>query len=197
MHESARTANLLGATALAVSDLVLAGVVPASGTSTSGAAALVVLSHEPGIGVTELGRRVGLSQPAAARMVDALEAKGLVRRERPGGRGVAVRPTDRGEQAARDLLSARGSALHEALSRLDGDEQAALAALLDKLLGGLYRRPGDAERLCRLCDRGACLERGGVCPVGRADRACRAAASGGGTDVGVGIGDGGGGGDDG
>lgn len=76
MHEAARTANLLGATALAVTDLALAGVARAAGTSTSGAAALVVLVASPGLSVTELGRRVGLSQPAAARMVDSLQAGG-------------------------------------------------------------------------------------------------------------------------
>jgi MarR family transcriptional repressor of emrRAB len=46
MHESCttlRTANLLDATALAVTDLVLAGATDAANTSSSGASALVVL----------------------------------------------------------------------------------------------------------------------------------------------------------
>jgi hypothetical protein len=38
------SANLLGATALAVADVALAGVTGAAGVSASGAAALVVLS---------------------------------------------------------------------------------------------------------------------------------------------------------
>src|SRR5918992_1458536 len=74
MHDTRRTANLLGATALAVTDLVLAGATAAAGTSGSGAAALVLLRATPGLSVTELGRRVGLTQPAAARSL--LEARG-------------------------------------------------------------------------------------------------------------------------
>lgn len=175
MHDEYRTANLLGAASLALSDLLLTGATAAAGTSASGAAALVVLSFDPGLSVTELGRRVGLSQPAAARMVESLEKQELVRRERTWGRWVAVRPTDLGTRAAHSLLTARGGALRAALGHLDEREQAQLDGLLTKLLAGLYSGPGDAERLCRLCDRDACLARGAVCPVGQADRDCRAA----------------------
>lgn len=174
MHDELRTANLLGAASLALSDLLIAGATAAAGTSASGAAALVILSFEPGLSVTELGRRVGLSQPAAARMVESLEKQQLVRRERTWGRWVAVRPTELGTQAAHSLLASRGSALRTAVGRLDEDEQAQLDGLLAKLLTGLCSEPGDAEHLCRLCDRDACLARGAVCPVGQADRDCRA-----------------------
>jgi DNA-binding MarR family transcriptional regulator len=71
MHDDFRTANLLGATVLALSDVVVAEATRAADTSSSGAAALVVLSTAPGLSVTELGRRIGLSQSAAARMVGA------------------------------------------------------------------------------------------------------------------------------
>lgn len=175
MHDvESRTANLLGATALALSDLLLSGVGSAAGTSGSGAAALVVLADAPGLSVTELGRRVGLTQSAAARMVDGLERQGLVRRTSTSGRAVAVRPTGAGEAAARRLLAARGEALTAALRHLGRDEQAQLDLLLGKLLTGLCQRPGDAERLCRLCDREACVGNRATCPVGRADRAHRA-----------------------
>ncbi|MEU8351904.1 MarR family transcriptional regulator, partial [Streptomyces sp. NPDC048845] len=90
MHDAARTANLLGATTLALSDLALAGAARDAGVSASGAAALVSLSSAPGLGVTELGRRIGLSQSAAARMVDALVANGLVERSPTAGRQVSV-----------------------------------------------------------------------------------------------------------
>ncbi|MGI5346978.1 MarR family winged helix-turn-helix transcriptional regulator [Streptomyces sp. CA-250714] len=170
MHDEIRTANLLGAASLALSDLLLAGVTTAAGTSSSGAAALVVLSTDPGLSVTELGRRVGLTQSAAARMVDGLEKQGLIRRESTWGRWVAIHPTSAGKQAARSLLTSRGDTLRGALHHLDEDEQAQLDALLSKLLAGLYRQPGDAERLCRLCDRGVCVRNDAICPVGRADR---------------------------
>ncbi len=69
-----------------------------AGIGPSGAAAVVALAGTPGLSVTELGRGVGLSQPAAARMVDALEKAGSGRplpRRRTGGRGDA----DRGRRA--------------------------------------------------------------------------------------------------
>jgi DNA-binding MarR family transcriptional regulator len=165
----ARTANLLGAAALAVTDRVLAGARRKVGVSASGAAALVVASASPGLSVTELGHRVGLSQSAAARMVDSLERSGLVERRPRQGREVAVKLTSEGRRAARALLEARGAGLSGLLEVLSADEQEQLADLLGKLLTRLYRDVGSAELLCRLCDRARCI-RGAVCPVGQAER---------------------------
>jgi DNA-binding MarR family transcriptional regulator len=176
MHDTRRTANLLGATALAVTDLALSGATKAAGVSASGAAALLSLSASPGLSVTELGRRVGLSQSAAARMVDSLEADGLVVRRQGPGRWVSVMPTATGRRTARKLLAARGTPLTEIVGVLDEDDQAALSGLLGKLLTKLYGEIGDAELLCRLCDRGTCVSEGDggdevtVCPVGQAER---------------------------
>jgi len=170
MHDTARTANLLGATALAVTDLSLGDATRAAGVSASGAAALVVLSASPGLSVTELGRRVGLSQSAAARMVDSMEANRLVRR-RPGiGRAVTVEPTQAGRRSARRLLDAREGPLTEAVSALDEQDQEALAGLLAKLLARLYDEVGDNELMCRLCDRPSCTTGSATCPVGEAER---------------------------
>lgn len=171
MHESDRTANLLGATALAVTDLALGGAGRAAGLSATGAAALVSLAANPGVSVTELGRRVGLSQSAATRMVDSLEAGGLVER-RPSTatrRMVVVWPARAGRAAARRILESRGEPLADLVGTLEPAERRELSALLTKLLAGLYERVGDCEYLCRLCDRNACTT-GGTCPVGAAER---------------------------
>jgi MarR family transcriptional repressor of emrRAB len=170
MHDTRRTANLLGAAALAVTDLVLGGATAATGTSSSGAAALVVLRAAPGLSVTELGRRVGLTQSAAARMVEALESRGLVERRPTLGRWVAVHLTDEGRNAAADLLDARGGRLTALVGELPPEDQEALAALLDRLLRTVYAEVGSAERVCRLCDRPTCTEAGAICPVGQAER---------------------------
>ncbi|MGH3446006.1 MAG: MarR family winged helix-turn-helix transcriptional regulator [Nocardioidaceae bacterium] len=171
MHESARTANLLGATALALTDLALAGATKIANVSASGAAALVSLSAYPGLSVTELGRRVGLSQSAATRMVNSLEADGLVER-RPNPwmtRVTTVHPTRAGRRATRQLLAARGSPLTDVVGALDESDQQVLADLLAKLLTRLYDHVGDAQYICRLCDRACCTE-GSTCPVGEAER---------------------------
>ncbi|QRP50313.1 MarR family winged helix-turn-helix transcriptional regulator [Amycolatopsis sp. FDAARGOS 1241] len=167
MHE--RTANLLGAAALAVTDRVLTVAQRKVGVSASAAAALVVASASPGLSVSELGRRVGLSQSAAARMVDSLEQGGLVERRPRQGREVAVELTPKGRRAAASLLEARGSGLSGLLDVLTAGEQEHLAELLGKLLTRLYEDVGSAELLCRLCDRTSCT-RGAVCPVGQAER---------------------------
>jgi MarR family transcriptional repressor of emrRAB len=170
MHDESRTANLLGATALAVTDMVLTGATAASGTSSSGAAALVVLCSDPGLSVTELGRRVGLTQSAAARMVESLEQRGLVERRPTLGRWVAVHPTEEGRAASAALLDARGGRLTALVDTLSSADQELLAGLLERLLRTIYGEVGSSERVCRLCDRGTCIEAGAICPVGQAER---------------------------
>jgi DNA-binding MarR family transcriptional regulator len=171
MHE--RVANLLGAAALAVSDLLLRGATTAAGVSESGAAALVALLNAPGVSVTELGRRVGLSQPAAARMVETLERRGLVERRPTVTRSVAVHPTATGTHAANEILGSRGGPLTALVESLDDADRKRLEDVLVALLRHVYQRMPDAERLCRLCDRAACITHDEVCPVGAAEREAR------------------------
>jgi DNA-binding MarR family transcriptional regulator len=174
-----RLANLLGATALNVADLMLAAARRTAGTSGSASAAMIVLAENPDLPVTELGRRIGLSQPAAARMIDSLERQALVARRARTGRAVAVRLPPRGRRAANRLLDHRGQLLSELVADLEPDEQAALAALFEKVLRRVHARlegvaaaPTDylAELACRLCDRGACREDGAPCPISGAQR---------------------------
>ncbi|GAA4418125.1 MarR family transcriptional regulator [Georgenia halophila] len=173
MHNEARLANLLGAAALHVSETMLAQVRAASGTSTSGAAALVVLAHLRQLSVTELGRGIGLSQPAAARMVDSLVASGLVRRLAGSGRTVPVELTDAGREVVREVLDVRAAELSALIADLDEPERRTLSALLEKLLTGMYDEAGSSTFLCRLCDRHSCTE-SDTCPVGQAERTRRA-----------------------
>ncbi|MBK1788095.1 MarR family winged helix-turn-helix transcriptional regulator [Prauserella cavernicola] len=171
MPDTERTANLLGATALALTDLALGGATEAAKVSASGAAALVSLSAQPGLSVTELGRRVGLTQSAAARMVDSLEAAGLVERKPSPwqARMTMVEPTRAGRQAARKVLAARGGPLTDLVGALGEEDQKTLGRLLTTLLTRLYDEVGDAQYLCRLCDRKCCAT-GAMCPVGQAER---------------------------
>lgn len=168
MHDQ-RLANLLGAAALAINDVMLAEVHSTGTVSASGASALVTLAQSPGLGVTDLGRRVGLSQSATTRMVDAMEAAGLIRRAPGAGRLVGVSLTPSGHETAGRILAARAGRLTELVSDLDAPEREALTELLVKLLARLYGEIGSADLLCRLCDRGCCT-RSAVCPVGQAER---------------------------
>jgi MarR family transcriptional repressor of emrRAB len=167
MHET-RLANLLGAAVLNLSDRLTGAAAAAAGVSVSGTAALVVLAGFPGLGGTELGRRIGLSQPACARMLDQLEVRGLVRRQAKSGRAVAVQPTPAGREAAARALEARQDVLVTALRAVPG--RAALEPLLESLLRGLHAEVRSGDLMCRLCDRPGCVAERRTCPVGQAER---------------------------
>ncbi|GAA2139024.1 MarR family transcriptional regulator [Glycomyces algeriensis] len=177
MHD--RLANLLGATALNVVDLVAEEQRSASDLGDSASAALLTLDEFPGLAVTTLGRYIGLSQPAAARMVDGLVQRGLVERRTGQGRAVAVHLTAPGKRTVARLLKDRKGVLGPLVEGLDAKERVALEALLEKLLHAVYASTGRAERvpddalgelLCRLCDRAACIREGAACPVTQAGK---------------------------
>ncbi|UYM05844.1 MarR family winged helix-turn-helix transcriptional regulator [Solicola gregarius] len=169
-----RTANLLGAAALALTDVTLGDAARVGQLSTSSAAALVTLLSNPGLSVSELGRRVGLSQPAAARMVEALEANDLVERvpSTVNRRWMTVRPTRQGNRLANQLLSTRNAPLVDVIGALDAHDQGALAELLEKILTHLSGQVGRAQYICRFCDRQGCTK-SAPCPVGHAEQ-CQA-----------------------
>jgi len=171
--DDGRTANLLGALALTLADRT-EGAVRASGhPGGSDAAALVSLrSYAEGHPIDVLRRALGLSQPGTVRLVDRLEARGLVRRG-PGtgdGRTVGLRLTAAGRRAADKILAARGGRLDEALGALDDGERAALAVLLEKMLAAQTTDRASARSICKMCDADACGHHEGRCPVTNAVR---------------------------
>jgi MarR family transcriptional repressor of emrRAB len=171
MYRCSRTANLLGAAALAIADRLLNVATDAGGSGAGASAALVTLGTEPGIGVTELGTRIRVSQPQAARLAATLASRGLVeRRAGRDARSVALHLTARGRAATRRILAARGRELVRLVEQLEPEEQRALTHGLEKLLGHLLDEIGSPDVVCRLCDRAACLAEGATCPVGRRAR---------------------------
>jgi DNA-binding MarR family transcriptional regulator len=160
-----RLANLLGATALAATDRLREAVESELAHGGSAPAALVHLQAYPGESVERLRRVLGISQPAAVRVVDRLAADGLIER-RPGAdrRTLALHLTRAGERAASELLARRSGSLRSLLECLEPEERARLEPLLARLVAALADdRPG-ALRVCRLCDRGACTKAPG-CPL--------------------------------
>lgn len=164
MHDT-QTVNVLGAAALAISDMIAESSASAAGVGRTSAAALAVVLQAGPLSTTELGRRIGLTQPAAARMVDALEHNGLVRR-RASGRARLVALTPSGRAAARRLLRERSAGIAAVVDGLSADEQRILGELLGRVLHNVYRRVPDANRICRLCDRRECVSVQPRCPVG-------------------------------
>lgn len=85
--------------------------------------------------VGALGRRLGLSEPAASLLVDRLEALGLARRSRDteDRRRTLVELSERGHELTARLRRGRDERLRRLLGRLDADELAALHRALAAL----------------------------------------------------------------
>jgi MarR family transcriptional regulator, negative regulator of the multidrug operon emrRAB len=167
-----RTANLLGALALTLTDRAGAAVHGDAGLAGSDAAALVTLrNYAEGEPLDVLRGALGLSHPGTVRLVDRLAARGLVARGRSerDGRAVALRLTKAGRRAADAALAARAGPLGTALGALTASERATLDDLLAKMLAAGTTDRASARHICRLCDPEACghPER---CPVTQAVR---------------------------
>ena len=163
---SALDANRLGAL-WATLDRALSATL--GDDSPSSAAILLWLHHWAPIGVVELARVVGLTQPACTRALDKLVGRGLVERTMLSGKEVRLSPTPRGRAQARRLLQRRQQACGALLQALSTDEQAQFARLASKLLQAPVTDRAYARTVCRFCDHAVCD--GPACPIG-----CRATA---------------------
>lgn len=153
--EQNRTANLLGALALALADRIDSAA-ESAGLGRNAAAAVAVVGFYPGReSIEALSRVLRLSHSGTVRLVDRLVAVGLMTRDREG-RSVSLTLTPEGEAAKTKVLTARHAAVAEALGALSDREEAALTHLTERLLGAVTRAPEDADHICRLCDEDTC-----------------------------------------
>jgi DNA-binding MarR family transcriptional regulator len=160
-----RTANLLGALALEAAHAQQEAASKVVGQAGAAAAALALVGAAPGRTIEQLRGPLGLSQPGATRLFDRLAREGWIDRgATPGHRGLHLVLTEAGEETLRRVLAARREVLTDLLQPLDGPELSRLAALLERMLAARTTGRAALERLCRLCERGACRR----CPVGQA-----------------------------
>jgi DNA-binding MarR family transcriptional regulator len=171
-HAYVRDANLVGAFALGLADLIQAAGVRAGGHGASGPAALVALHGEAGgASIDGLRRIVGLTHSGAVRLVDRLAAAGLVeRRIGADQRSVALRLTPEGRRSARRVLAQREAVVEAALAGLPAADRAALVRAAERVLPQLVDSPDDEPRICRMCDGEACGRPRGECPMQRGAR---------------------------
>jgi MarR family transcriptional regulator, negative regulator of the multidrug operon emrRAB len=164
MNDDDRRENLLGAFVLAVADRLRLETEAAIGHTGAAAAALVTIAQYPNRTVEFLRQTLGLSHPAAVRVVDRLVEQRLVRR-RPAERGpaLALAPTAAGRRRARAILELRQRVLADALPELSPAESATLSTILERALARLSDSP--RTTICRLCDTQRC--RRIDCPVVR------------------------------
>jgi DNA-binding MarR family transcriptional regulator len=164
----AQTLNMLGAVALALADRIAACAQAASRLHDSAASALVVIANHPGEPVDAIRRTLGLTHSGAVRLVDGLEAAGLVERRRSDrdARAIALWPTRAGKRAVSKILSARAELLEPVLAGMSEADKQAIVALLKSALTKLTDNPDRARSICRFCEEGVCRTRG--CPVEQA-----------------------------
>lgn len=160
-------ANLLGAFGLVLADRLAEAAERVGGASA--AAALVSLSGtRAGAPIDGIASVCGLSHSGAVRLIDRLEADGLVERRRGADqRSAAVYLMPAGRRMARRVLAERAAAMHSLLALLTADQQAGIVRAAEAALAQLA---ADEGRVCRLCDLEACGRSSGRCPVAPARR---------------------------
>lgn len=159
-----RTANLLGALSLMMTDAMSKELGALTDICDSDWAALIVIEQYPGITVDRLARIVRLSQPGAVRMINRLVEEGRV--ERQQGVDRRARPlalTAEGQRMVRAMLLGREKVLREPLDALSADERATFTSLLEKMLHSLATDEATANTACRLCDDNSCPQES--CPL--------------------------------
>ncbi len=167
-HRASRQANLLGALAIAVVDRLHEARADDGGRGLTATAALNHLRLRPGQNIDFLARLLHISHPATVRLVNRLEAEGLVERrpDEDDARSRALVLTPAGQRAALAAARKRLEVLDQMLSALTTTERRQLEPVIEKLLGAQTIDRWDARHICRLCDFPACETP--TCPVDQA-----------------------------
>jgi DNA-binding MarR family transcriptional regulator len=159
-----RTANLLAAFAGDVTERVAAVLKTHPNQTDSAAAALNIMGFWEGITNTQLARSLKLSHTATVRLVDKLEAQGLVEaRKGDDKRATHLYLTAAGGKAVQPALVARCAAVKDYLGVLTAAEERQFARLLEKLMRPLGKDAYGVSHFCRLCEFAACP--GDQCPM--------------------------------
>lgn len=157
-----RTANLLGVVGLAIADKIEEMARDVLSHAGETPAALVVIGYGFGPSNEQLRRILGLSHPGSTRLIDRLEADGLVeRRQGADKRAVALYLTRRGATLREKLIKGRIATIKPMLMPLSESECETLGALLHKMLSSMDTSDQERCSLCRLCDDSVCTN----CPI--------------------------------
>lgn len=157
LDERLRTANLLGALSLAISDKLLIQLKDHSRQNDTSAAALNVIGSAAGISNGQLGAALGITHSATVRLLEKLVESQLVEIH-PGvdKRTVAIFLTDAGRDRVAQVLEGRGHILAGIVDCLNDDQRNQLNAIAETLLEQFTQGPAHSVQICRLCDFGTC-----------------------------------------
>ena len=159
-----RSSNLLGALAVALGDELTSATGGVAGHGAAFPAAIVTVGGEPGQTIETLRRALELSHSGTVRLLDRLEAEGIVeRRAGRDARSVSLFLTSAGKRVYQRILEARRQSMDAALGHLGPTERGQFMRLVEKLLFGITRSPAHSDHICRLCELDVCP--GETCPV--------------------------------
>jgi DNA-binding MarR family transcriptional regulator len=157
MAKKLRTANLLGALACEIAERLDERLKKHPNGSDSAAAALNMISFYEGCSNNALSRALKLSHTTTVRLIDKLEAQGIVeRRQAADRRAVSLFLTKRGREQARAVVRDRCVALGEIVDVLSERQRSQFDKLAEILLRSLTTSAQEADHICRLCDDSAC-----------------------------------------
>nr|WP_256469736.1 MarR family transcriptional regulator [Pleomorphomonas sp. NRK KF1] len=145
--------NKFAALSLAVTDATISGDAALAPTAV---AALITAANNPPASIGEMAAIVGLTHSATVRLIDRLEADGLLHRRRRVGREVLVEITPAGRRRAEGLQDHRLAESNGFLACLSIEERVLLDRLVDRMLRAHAARGHDRRRLCRMCSRSSC-----------------------------------------
>ncbi|WP_051379418.1 MarR family winged helix-turn-helix transcriptional regulator [Bradyrhizobium murdochi] len=111
---------------------------------------MAAILEEPGTGQKHIAKRVGIDPVTLGQMIDALEKKGLVKRQTDPGdrRGRQLFLTRRGTELRLRLRPSMLEAQERLLAPLTKTERAALLDMLARVVvaNGCYARPGNGRQ---------------------------------------------------
>lgn len=165
---AARASQLLGALAVQLGDRLNESMTSAAELSPEAIAALQWIGRAPGVRSRDLGKALGIGNPAVAHLVASLQAKDLILRVRDptDGRAARLRLSERGAQVARQASRARAHVTRSLVERLPLVLQPRLLRIAEALLAFLSEQPRKALEGCRFCDWELCRgDPTAPCPV--------------------------------
>ncbi len=149
--------NLIGATAIAISDSIQNAAKETTGNTASFPAALVIVERYPTITVDLLAQYLQLSQSGAARLVERLVNQNLVERHQGNDhRFVHLQLTSDGKAMVEKIQQAKAEAVSKLLKPLNKEEQQLLLSFLSKMAWEYRNTEVLEEFICRFCDIHKC-----------------------------------------
>jgi DNA-binding MarR family transcriptional regulator len=132
--------------AIALAEPVQAALWKATGVTLTQISVLRQLRTGP-VAAGQLGRIVGLSPASTTHLLDRLEERRLVTRQRSvdDRRAVLVHLTEEGQRVLGEAKVLLGSRIHRAIEAMSEEERARMAESLNALVAHAHRLAGDVR----------------------------------------------------